>query len=107
MVVASADYEELLDGRPPAGLEIVRRYRSSAVPGVDVSSVPVERGSLPADAPRDSLGVSVRRASGDNSERLGRRSWDVGEFLGCRCWIRIIDQSTGGHINVDDIRFHD
>jgi hypothetical protein len=109
LVVAGADYEALLEGRPPAGRDIVRRYRSSSGSGAGGSLVPAEPGVPPPDAQRDALGVSVRRTSGDNSEYLRRRRWDVGAFLGSRCWIRIIDQSTGpwGHINVDDIRFQD
>ena len=54
-------------------------------------------------------GKVVRTASGEDSERLAWRSWDVREFMGQPAKIEIVDQATGGwgHINVDQIMLAD
>lgn len=54
-------------------------------------------------------GVSVRSATGSNSERLDWHSWDVAEFFGSAAQIRIFDYYSGGwgHINIDQIVFSD
>ncbi|KFY21445.1 hypothetical protein V491_02988 [Pseudogymnoascus sp. VKM F-3775] len=51
----------------------------------------------------------VRTATGANDERLSEQSWDVTEFIGQTAVIKIVDSLTGGwgHINVDEITFHD
>ncbi|MCB9234669.1 MAG: membrane dipeptidase [Bacteroidia bacterium] len=50
---------------------------------------------------------SVRYATGSNNDLLQRGEWEVREFFGRECRIRITDEARGawGHINVDDIRF--
>lgn len=52
-------------------------------------------------------GCEVREASGQNRERLEPTIWDVREFAGKTATLEIIDDddSTWGHINVDDIVF--
>ncbi len=54
-------------------------------------------------------GRTVRTATGDNSEHLSWRSWDVHEFRGGKAALEIVDNHTGGwgHINVDQIMLAD
>ena len=54
-------------------------------------------------------GREVRETSGENREQLEPKTWDVREFLGTEATLEIIDDddSTWGHINVDDIAFTD
>lgn len=49
----------------------------------------------------------VRSASGNNSETLKWKNWNVEEFIGENAVIHIVDKNTGGwgHIVVDDIIF--
>ena len=50
-------------------------------------------------------GAVVRTATGDNSEHLTWRSWDVHQWSGKQARMRLVDQSTGGwgHLGVDQI----
>lgn len=50
-------------------------------------------------------GKVVRHATGCDSERLGRRAWDVRELKNAEAQIRIEDGSTGGwgHLLVDEL----
>jgi len=50
-------------------------------------------------------GRVVRAATGDNSEHLTWKSWDVRELRGKRATLEIVDRQSGGwgHINVDHI----
>jgi sucrose-6-phosphate hydrolase SacC (GH32 family) len=50
-------------------------------------------------------GRVVRSATGDNSEQLTWKSWDVREMRGKRATLEIVDRHSGGwgHINVDHI----
>lgn len=54
-------------------------------------------------------GKVVRSATGQNSETLGWRSWNVAAFAGQQAQIQIADRNTGGwgHVLVDDIVFSD
>lgn len=54
-------------------------------------------------------GSEIREASGQNRERLEPTVWDVREFVGMEATLEIIDDddSTWGHINVDQIVFTD
>jgi hypothetical protein len=69
-------------------------------------------GGIPSKKARIALrveGREVREASGQNRERLEPRVWDVREFAGKTATLELIDDddSTWGHINVDDIVFTD
>lgn len=48
----------------------------------------------------------IDKSTGKDSERMERRYWDVSDYLGVRCYLKIVDNSKVGfgHINVDDIR---
>lgn len=52
-------------------------------------------------------GNNVRNATGDGSEVLVRRNWDVSEFMGRTAHFEIVDSEIGdwGHISVDNIVF--
>jgi sucrose-6-phosphate hydrolase SacC (GH32 family) len=54
-------------------------------------------------------GKIVRTASGQDSEQLAWRSWDVREFKKQKAILQIVDQATGGwgHISVDQITLAD
>jgi sucrose-6-phosphate hydrolase SacC (GH32 family) len=54
-------------------------------------------------------GNVVRTASGNDSERLAWRSWDVHEFHNHKAVMQIVDNATGGwgHISVDQIMLAD
>src|SRR6266540_1045137 len=54
-------------------------------------------------------GRVVRTATGDNTERLKWKSWDVRELRGKKATLEIVDRHTGGwgHINVDQILLAD
>jgi len=54
-------------------------------------------------------GRTVRIATGDDTERLSWKSWNVSEFRGRRARVEIFDQEAGGwgHINVDHILLAD
>ncbi len=54
-------------------------------------------------------GAVVRSATGQNSETLGWRSWNVAGWAGKTAQIQIVDRNTGGwgHVLVDDVVFSD
>ncbi len=69
-------------------------------------------GGIPTKKARIALrveGREVRAASGQNRELLEAKIWDVQEMVGKEATLEIIDddESTWGHINVDDIVFTD
>jgi fructan beta-fructosidase len=50
----------------------------------------------------------VRTATGKtNDENLHAQSWEVSEFIGKEAVLEVADNSTGGHINVDQIEQRD
>lgn len=51
-------------------------------------------------------GYVISKATGSDSEQMARQYWNVSDYLGQKCFLRIVDHSKGdwGHINVDDIR---
>jgi arabinofuranosyltransferase len=51
-------------------------------------------------------GTIVRTATGDRSEELIRKSWNVADYMGKEARIEIIDSASGdwGHIVIDDIQ---
>jgi hypothetical protein len=53
-------------------------------------------------------GFSVQKQTGDCSERMRRKVFDVSTYLNRAAQIRIVDnsQSMWGHINVDDFQFN-
>jgi non-lysosomal glucosylceramidase len=54
-------------------------------------------------------GKVVRTATGKDNEKLQPDFWDVGEFVGHKAHLEIVDRAAGGwgHINIDDIWFAD
>ena len=69
-------------------------------------------GGIPTKKARVALrveGREVREASGQNRELLEPKIWDVRELLGKEATLEIIDDddTTWGHINVDEIAFTD
>ncbi|XP_022801503.1 uncharacterized protein LOC111339175 [Stylophora pistillata] len=48
----------------------------------------------------------VRNETGNCSETMFRKSWDVEEFIGQYAQVRLVDESSGGyvHINFDDLK---
>jgi beta-fructofuranosidase/levanase len=54
-------------------------------------------------------GKVVRTVTGTNSEHLGWRGWDVGEYLGRWAQVQVVDANSGGwgHLNVDQIVLSD
>jgi len=47
----------------------------------------------------------VKSLTGHGEERMRRAHFDAGSVVGQICRLRIVDNSTTGHINVDDFRF--
>jgi beta-fructofuranosidase len=54
-------------------------------------------------------GYFICKETGTDSEKMDRRYWELNDYLGDECYLVIMDRARGewGHINVDDIRFHD
>ncbi len=52
---------------------------------------------------RASDGVELLKAIGGNSDTYSRVHWDASAFAGTVCYIKIVDNSTTGHLNVDDL----
>ncbi|WP_036720508.1 GH32 C-terminal domain-containing protein [Paenibacillus harenae] len=50
-------------------------------------------------------GAVLMKATGNNDEAYSRVNWDAAAYVGEECYIKIVDQSTGGfgHLNVDDV----
>ena len=48
---------------------------------------------------------AVASTTGHDSERMRRENFDAAAFVGKTCWLRIVDDSSTGHLNVDDFRF--
>ncbi|MNH94800.1 Chitinase A1 precursor [compost metagenome] len=54
---------------------------------------------------RASDGKELMKATGNNNEAYTRITWDASSYVGTDCYIKIVDNATGGfgHINVDDV----
>ncbi|QYR22368.1 GH32 C-terminal domain-containing protein [Paenibacillus sp. sptzw28] len=54
---------------------------------------------------RSSDGKELFRATGGDREAYSRMYWDASDYIGTECYIKIIDNATGGwgHLNVDDV----
>ncbi len=54
-------------------------------------------------------GAVVRTATGENTERLGPRNWEVADLQGRLAHFEIVDEESSGwgHVNVDQIEFRD
>ena len=54
---------------------------------------------------REEDGYIIKKETGNESERMVRKYWDVSDYLGKLCYFEIVDNSKDGwgHINVDDI----
>jgi len=50
-------------------------------------------------------GVELMKATGSNNEAYSRITWDAAQYVGVPCYIKIVDNATGGfgHLNVDDV----
>ena len=48
----------------------------------------------------------VHKDTGNCTETMTRKTWDVGAFVGQRARVKLIDFSSGGwgHINFDDLK---
>lgn len=48
----------------------------------------------------------VRKETGNFSETMTYKTWDVTDFIGQRARVRLVDISSGGwgHINFDDLK---
>jgi arabinan endo-1,5-alpha-L-arabinosidase len=55
---------------------------------------------------RKADGYVIKKETGSDSEEMVRKYWDVSDYIGEVCFIKIVDNAKGGwgHINVDDIR---
>ncbi|MDI4643512.1 GH32 C-terminal domain-containing protein [Cohnella hashimotonis] len=54
---------------------------------------------------RASDGVELFKSTGNNDEAYTRKSWNAAAYVGTSCYIKIVDNATGGfgHINIDDV----
>lgn len=54
---------------------------------------------------RASDGAELMKTTGGNNEAYSRITWNAGSYVGTSCYIKIVDNATGGfgHINVDDV----
>ncbi len=54
----------------------------------------------------DQNGAELMRITGNNSEELVEKTMDASAFVGRRCYLKAVDQATGGwgHLNLDNIR---
>jgi len=55
---------------------------------------------------RKTDGYVITKETGLDSEEMTKKYWDVSDYIGEVCFIKIVDNAKGGwgHINVDDIR---
>ncbi|MGO4548535.1 GH32 C-terminal domain-containing protein [Paenibacillus sp. 2TAB23] len=54
---------------------------------------------------READGAELFKATGADNEAYNRVHWDVSAWIGTDCYIKIVDNATGGwgHLNVDDV----
>ncbi|WP_345240440.1 GH32 C-terminal domain-containing protein [Pontibacillus salipaludis] len=52
---------------------------------------------------RESDGAELMKATGNGTDTYEKVNWDASEFIGETVRIKIVDQSTTGHINLDDV----
>ncbi len=54
----------------------------------------------------DQNGAELMRITGNDSEEFVERNMDASAFVGRRCYLKAVDQATGGwgHLNLDNIR---
>ncbi|WP_419872623.1 GH32 C-terminal domain-containing protein [Candidatus Pristimantibacillus sp. PTI5] len=54
---------------------------------------------------RASDGAVLMKATGASNEAYARMSWNAEDYVGTTCYIKLVDQATGGfgHLNADDI----
>ncbi len=52
---------------------------------------------------RNSDGVELLKATGSNTDTYSRVNWNAAAYTGTVCYIKIVDNSTTGHINLDDV----
>lgn len=52
------------------------------------------------------MSQAVKNETGDCSETMTRKEWNVKEFIGNNAQLRLVDLSSDGwaHINFDDLR---
>lgn len=52
---------------------------------------------------RESDGEILLKASPEGFEDYFRHKWETTSYIGQRCYILIVDETTTGHINIDDV----
>lgn len=52
---------------------------------------------------RDSDGAELMKATGTDSEAYSRVNWNASAYVGTVAYIKLVDSSTAGHINLDDV----
>ncbi|XEC93551.1 GH32 C-terminal domain-containing protein [Paenibacillus tarimensis] len=52
---------------------------------------------------RDSDGAELMKATGNNSDTYSRVNWDASAYVNTAVYIKVADNSTTGHINLDDV----
>ncbi|RCW51954.1 GH32 C-terminal domain-containing protein [Paenibacillus prosopidis] len=52
---------------------------------------------------RNSDGVELLKSTGSNTDAYSTVNWDASAYIGTVCYIKIVDSSTSGHINIDDV----
>lgn len=52
---------------------------------------------------RENDGKILFKASPEGFEDYARHKWETSNYIGQRCYILIVDETTTGHINIDDV----
>jgi microsomal dipeptidase-like Zn-dependent dipeptidase len=85
--------------------DIANCYVSLLVKATDTNKQRLSDTHTPVQLPIRGDFYKVFEATGHGDERMRRVSFDAGSFAGERARIRVVDNATAGHINVDDFQF--